>query len=142
MTLSHELFGVDPVLATVFGASVGGYANFQLGRHWVFGAGEGRMIGQALRYACVSLGCVALNALGMGFLKAWLGPDSYVLQRVFVSLVVGILWSYPAQRWLVFAVRSPHARAQIPGSGHPHASELETVQSEQATSLPGAETQV
>jgi putative flippase GtrA len=141
MTLSHELFGIDPVLATVFGASCGGLANFQLGRHWVFGgARDGRVFGQALRYACVSLGCVVLNALGMGLVGLWVGPESYVLQRVIISLLVGFLWSYPAQRWLVFAARPTRARASSPEL--PHAAVVEAAQSEQVTSLPGGETQV
>jgi putative flippase GtrA len=142
MTLSHELFGVDPVLATVFGASSGGLANFQLGRHWVFGgARDGRVFGQALRYACVSLGCVVLNALGMGLLGLWAGPESYVIQRVVVSLLVGFLWSYPAQRWLVFAVR-PATSTRASSPEHPRAAVAEAAQSEQVTSLPGGETQV
>jgi putative flippase GtrA len=142
MTLSHELFGIDPVLATVFGATCGGLANFQLGRNWVFGgARDGRVFGQALRYACVSLGCVVLNALGMGLVRLWVGPESYVLQRVVVSLLVGVLWSYPAQRWLVFSVR-PSGRGRASSGEHPHALLGELDQSEQVTSLPGGETHV
>lgn len=142
MTLSHELFGVDPVLATVFGATCGGLANFQLGRHWVFGgARDRRVFGQALRYACVSLGCVVLNALGMGLVGLWVGPESYVLQRVIISLLVGVLWSYPAQRWLVFAAR-PTTAARASSPGHPDAAVVEVAQSEQVTSLPGGETHV
>lgn len=140
MTSSHELFGIDPVLATAVGATCGGVTNFQLGRHWVFGgARDGRVVGQALRYACVSLGCVVLNALGMGLVRIWVGPQSYVLQRVVVSLLVGFLWSYPAQRWLVFTVR-PAARAS--SAEHAPAGVLQAAQSEQVTSLPGGETQV
>jgi hypothetical protein len=104
------------------------------------GARDGRVFGQAVRYACVSLGCVVLNALGMGLVGVWVGPESYVLQRVIISLLVGFLWSYPAQRWLVFAARPTRARASSPEL--PHAAVVEAAQSEQVTSLPGGETQV
>jgi putative flippase GtrA len=105
MTLAHELFGLHPVSATVVGASVGGIINFQLGRHWVFGARQGAVFWQALRYAAVSFGCVLLNASGMAALSAWFGSDSYLAQRAVVSLAASVAWSYPAQRWLVFNVR-------------------------------------
>jgi hypothetical protein len=64
-----------------------------------------------------------------------------VLQRVVVSVLVGILWSYPAQRWLVFAVPQK-ARVRASSPEYPHARVIDAAQSEQATSLPGGETQV
>lgn len=102
MTLCHELLGIDPVNATVLGATLGGYVSFELGRTWVFGVRDASVWSQALRYAAVSVGCVILNASGMALLDYWLSSSAYLMQRALVSLAAGVLWSYPAQRWLVF----------------------------------------
>jgi putative flippase GtrA len=107
MTLAHELCGFHPVEATVFGATLGAVVNFQLGRHWVFGARQGTVWRQAMRYAAVSLGCVILNAAGMARLVSWLGASDYLAYRVAVSLAVSVFWSFPAQRWFVFNVKTP-----------------------------------
>jgi putative flippase GtrA len=122
----------------VLGATVGAVVNFQLGRSWVFDARQGALWSQAIRYACVSLGCVVLNAIGMSLLARWMGSVSYVLHRVLVSCAVGVFFSYPAQRWLVFNVQSARP-AQAPPAERLHGSVLAD-QSEQATSLPGADT--
>lgn len=105
MTLAHEFLGISTVFATSVGATCGGIFNFTLGRSWVFGARHGAWWLQALRYAAVSFGCVVLNSIGMALLATRFGAHWYVAQRAGVSVMVSVLWSYPAQRWLVFGGR-------------------------------------
>jgi putative flippase GtrA len=101
MTLVVELLGGSAVLGTLIGASLGAVTNFQLGRHWTFGATQGPVAGQALRYALVSAGSAALNALGEHGLHDRLGLH-YLLARIVVAVLVSLLWNFPLQKRFVF----------------------------------------
>jgi putative flippase GtrA len=98
MILAVERLGVTPPAATALGATLGGVANFLLGRSWIFRAGSGAWSAQAARYALVSGGSAAWNALGVFLLH----DVPYVWARVAVSLAVSVLWNFPAQRRFVF----------------------------------------
>jgi putative flippase GtrA len=101
MTLVVELAGASAVVGTLLGASLGALTNFQLGRHWTFGATQSPVAGQALRYALVSGGSAGLNALGEHGLHDRLGLN-YLLARVLVAVLVSLLWNFPLQKRFVF----------------------------------------
>ncbi|MBI2391665.1 MAG: GtrA family protein [Deltaproteobacteria bacterium] len=94
-----ELLAAGPVLATALGAAVGGVIAFGVGRRWVFGV-EGRLSGQAARYASVWAVSVALNAAGERALLPVFG--SYLAARFVVATLVGVLWNFEMGRRWVF----------------------------------------
>jgi putative flippase GtrA len=101
MTFAVELLHLPPVAATLMGASSGAFTNFQLGRHWTFGAGDGHVAPQALRYTLVSAASAALNALGEYVVHDRLGVQ-YLAARAAVAVVVSLFWNFPLQRHFVF----------------------------------------
>jgi putative flippase GtrA len=101
MTLVVELLHRSPVVGTIAGATCGAVTNFQLGRHWTFGAARHHLAPQALRYALVSAASAALNALGEYAVHDVLGVQ-YVAARALVAVAVSIFWNFPLQRHFVF----------------------------------------
>jgi putative flippase GtrA len=101
MVLTVELLRGSPVVGTVAGASCGAFTNFQLGRHFTFGAKGDHVAPQAARYAIVSATSAALNALGEYLLHDRLGVQ-YFWARAIVAVVVSFLWNFPLQRHYVF----------------------------------------
>jgi putative flippase GtrA len=102
MSLVVDVLGGNAELGTVVGAATGALANFTLGRHWIFRRAGGRAIGQAARYALVSLASLVCNTLGEYVLHER-GGLQYQLARVVVALLVSVLWNFPMQRHFVFA---------------------------------------
>jgi CDP-diacylglycerol--glycerol-3-phosphate 3-phosphatidyltransferase len=100
-----ELGHVDPVRATLIGASCGAISNFLLGRRWVFRASDTAAIPQAARYALVAAASAALNTLGEHLVHDGVGVQ-YLLARVLVAVSVGALWNFPLHRWFVFRTES------------------------------------
>jgi putative flippase GtrA len=101
MTLAVELLHRPPVMATLAGATCGALTNFQLGRHWTFGAGDDHVAPQALRYALVSAASAALNALGEYAIHDVLAVQ-YFAARALVAVAVSLFWNFPLQRHFVF----------------------------------------
>jgi putative flippase GtrA len=96
-----EALGVSPVVATAAGATLGAVTNFVLGRVWIFRRHVGHWAAQAARYAVVSAAGAGLNAFGEHVAHDVAGLQ-YVVGRVFVSVGVSLLWSFPMQRRFVF----------------------------------------
>ena len=120
MILSVELLHLSPVAGTVVGATSGAFTNFQLGRHFTFGAWEDQVAPQALRYALISAASAGLNALGEYGVHDRLGVQ-YLWARTAVAVVVSLFWNFPLQRYFVFRAGHP----QTPGpagrdGGDPH----------------------
>ena len=92
--------------ATLLGAIAGAVVNFSLGRAWAFSARRGNLTSQAARYAVVSAGSAALNALGVFLLAPSGASHAYVLVRLLVSFAVSLLWNFPMQRGFVFRERA------------------------------------
>jgi len=110
MVLAVEWFVVDPVRATVLGASIGAMVNFGLGRQWVFQAHDGRVGPQVLRYALVSGMSLGFNTLGEHVAVGHLGTP-YLASRVAIALAVSLLWNFPMQRHFVFGPAETPCRA-------------------------------
>jgi putative flippase GtrA len=97
-----ELGHGSPVAGTALGASCGAATNFLLGRRWIFKVEGPSAFRQALRYALVAAGSLALNSLGQELLLRHLGMTSYVLTRAGVAVTVAMSWNYPLHRFFVF----------------------------------------
>ena len=96
--------GMTPAMATAVGSLFGAVISFTLGRHWVFQQAHGDIRGQALRYAFVSTLSLIFNSLGEKLFVS-LGLE-YILARVVLSVVVGMLWNFPMHRYFVFRDRA------------------------------------
>jgi len=101
MVLVVELLGRSAVVGTLAGATCGAVTNFQLGRRWIFDARHEGAAPQALRYAIVSGGSAALNALGEYVAHDVLGLY-YLAARALVAITVSFAWNFPMQRHFVF----------------------------------------
>jgi putative flippase GtrA len=113
MSLVVEWLGGNAELGTVAGAAMGAVANFLLGRHWVFrGAGGRAAVGQAARYALISLASLVGNTMGEYVLHERWGVQ-YQLARVVVAVIVSVVWNFPMQRHFVFAAE-PRPRWLVP----------------------------
>ena len=95
-------FGLKATTGTAIGAFTGAVTSFTLGRVWVFEAQEGRVHGQALRYAIVSLLSLCFYTLGEGWLVG--AGVQYIVARLILGVIVGIGWNFPMHRYFVFKV--------------------------------------
>ena len=94
--------GVYYVTAAIAGALCGGLLDFSIKKWWVFGTARRFAAGEAFRYAMVS----GLSALLFGA-AVYAFVDGMRLRMplavVAASIVVGIVWNYPLQRFFVFS---------------------------------------
>ena len=96
-----EMLHVWYVISVATGAAAGAITNFLINRHWSFEATHGPWHSQALRYTLVSLGSLLLNTGGTWAVTE-LARVPYGFSVVAVSVVVGFVYNYPAQRHFVF----------------------------------------
>jgi putative flippase GtrA len=120
-----SLLHLSPVWGTVVGALCGAVTSFTLGRQWVFGAHDGDLVAQALRYAIVSAASLAGNSVGEWFVVRH--GINYVAGRVAISIVVGMAWNFPMHRYFVFRA-APPAPLHPPVEAESAAPTLERVQ--------------
>ena len=104
MVMLVELAHLQPVVATVVGASCGAVTNFLINRTFTYQAREGRVREQAWRFVLVSGASLGLNALGEYTFHNVFGLQ-YMLARVITSIIVSNGWNYPMLRFFVFSVR-------------------------------------
>lgn len=115
-----EVFHIWFLTASVAGTIIGGITNFLVNRNWVFDArNEKQFEGdenelpffgekahhvsiQAFRYSLVWTGNLALNAAGVYLLTHYMSV-SYMISKVFVSLLVGFTYNYVLQKRFVFS---------------------------------------
>lgn len=101
-----ELLGAPPPIATLVSAALGGLTNFVVSRRWAFHQlHQGSASGQAFRYALVCAGGALLNACLLRIaLLLVAGP--YVVARVFISILVSGIYTYPLHTRFVFRARA------------------------------------
>jgi putative flippase GtrA len=116
-----EAFQVYFLTASVLGTITGGLVNFLVNRNWVFDAKDkhedigisqdlsyiyhekNKPVGiQAFRYGLVWTGNLGLNAAGV-YLLTHYGGISYMISKIFVSVVVGFSYNYLLQKRFVFS---------------------------------------
>ena len=96
-----ELAGVHALPASIEGSVCGGIINFVINRLWVFNGNQHKTTVQMLRYAMVWVGSLSLNASGYWLLIHFTGLY-YVLSKLLVSILVGVLFNYVLQKRFVF----------------------------------------
>ena len=94
--------GIAVLPATVTGTIAGGIINFLTGRHWVFRAGDKRVVNQFWKYALVWCGNLVLNAGGT-YVFAHEAGLHYTVSKAGTSILVAFLYNYPLQKNFVFS---------------------------------------
>ena len=94
-------FGQLAVIATFFGATIGGIVHFFIGRFWSFRADHVPIRRQAARFFIICVSSISLNMLGVYFVHDLLHVY-FPIARLGVSFFVGFFFNFPAQRWYVF----------------------------------------
>lgn len=98
--------GVQVAVAAFSGAAAGAVVNFALNKYIAF-RDRSRISGrQLLRFGLVAVATAMLMALAMQLVAVKLGVP-YLLAKLLCAAVVFSVWTYPAQRRLVF--RRAHA---------------------------------
>lgn len=96
-----ELAGVHALPASIEGSVFGGIINFFVNRLWVFTGNQHKTQVQMARYALVWVGSMILNASGY-YLLIHFTSLYYVLSKLLVSILVGVLFNYFLQKRFVF----------------------------------------
>jgi putative flippase GtrA len=91
-----------PMLGAAFVAALGGaIVHFALSKYVAFRDRSPIALGQTLRFAVMALGAALLTALTMQLFAVSL-QIPYALAKLPSSTLVFAIWTYPAQRYLVF----------------------------------------
>jgi len=93
-------FGV--ILGSGTCTTVGGIANFLIGRNWVFGSKQGKIQNQAVKYFIVWFGNLVLTTSGVYLVTHYFQLSNYVLPKILVSAVIGVPYNYLMQKKFVF----------------------------------------
>ncbi len=102
LALCAEILGLDPVLSTFIGAIAGGTVAFLLGRNWTFLNKEGKISSQGVKFFIVVGGSILLNTFGMYIATQYFSLGHYMIARIIVSVVIGVCYNFPMQRYFVF----------------------------------------
>jgi putative flippase GtrA len=96
-----ELTGIRIILASAEGTLSGGIINFIINRSWVFREGDKKTQVQIFRYTLVWAGNLVLNISGMYVITHFTSLN-YVISKIFISVLVGVLYNYFLQKRFVF----------------------------------------
>ena len=96
-----ELLQIWYVISNACGAFTGAIVSFWLGRNWAFKRQSKNWIGQAFRYALVSLASMGLNTYGVYFLTETFDIQ-YIVSKTIVAIIVGICFNFFLFRYFVF----------------------------------------
>lgn len=108
LVLLHGVLNV-PVAAAAFGASAaGGVTNFVMNKYLAFHDHSKITKRQLARFGGVALVTACMLALLMQIIAVWLGVQ-YIVAKLICAAIVFVVWTYPAQRRLVF--KRPHTAA-------------------------------
>jgi putative flippase GtrA len=99
--------GARVPVAAFCGAAVGAIVNFALNKYLAFRDRSRITARQLVRFGLVAVATAMLMALAMQLVAVMLGVP-YLLAKVICAAVVFAVWTYPAQRRLVFR-RAAHA---------------------------------
>ncbi|MCK9401990.1 MAG: GtrA family protein [Chitinophagaceae bacterium] len=99
--LLKEWVGFWYLLASILGTISGGIVNFKLNRSWVFSTSDHRIYFQAIKYLLVWIGNLVLVSGGV-FLLTNYGGFTYLISKITVSVMIGVLYNYVLQKKFVF----------------------------------------
>lgn len=98
--------GARVPVAAFCGATAGAVMNFVINKYFAFRDRSPLSARQIARFAGVAVGTALLMALAMWLVAVQLGVP-YLLAKLLCAAAVFAVWTYPAQRRLVF--RAAHA---------------------------------
>ncbi len=101
MIFLTEIIHLWYLISVFFGAFTGGTVAFVLGRNWAFVCKNGNLWRQALRYLLIWGSNIVLNVSGVFCLVNFCNIK-YVWAKVIIASAVGILFSFPMQRYFVY----------------------------------------
>lgn len=104
--------GVSVPAAAFFAAGAGAVMNFLLNKYIAFRDRSRITVQQLSRFGAVAVATAMLMALSMKILAVELGVP-YILAKLICAVVVFVVWTYPAQRTLVFRGRTPAWRLDV-----------------------------
>ncbi len=92
----------NPTKSTIIGNLVGGIVAYICCKQWVFPTENTvKNILQITKFASVNVGNLALNVIGVWLFTKY-SELNYLAMRVLVGAIVFIIYSYGANKWLVF----------------------------------------
>ncbi|OJU39488.1 MAG: CDP-alcohol phosphatidyltransferase [Bacteroidales bacterium 45-6] len=110
-----KIFGLFYVYATFLGSVFGGIVNCVVNYRFTFKSSDVKMKHVAAKYLLVWVCSIFLNTYGtylvtellanFTWLREFLGhmfDDVFLVSKLFVSLLVGLLWNYNMQRFFVY----------------------------------------
>ena len=89
------------ILSSVIGFVSGGITNFSLNKKWVFKINDTKKAKRMLLYATVWIISLLTNTLVL-YLLTDFGKINYKYSKIIASLIVGVTWSFFAQKKIVF----------------------------------------
>ncbi len=104
--------GVSVPTAAFLAATAGAAVCFLMNKYVAFRDRSSVTIQQVGRFGAVAVTTAMLMALSMKILAVHLGVP-YLVAKVVCAAVVFVVWTYPAQRRLVFAPRSPASAGSL-----------------------------
>ena len=102
LVLLVEVFGVAIPIAAFCASSAGAVMNFVLNKYVAFRDRSPITLSQVVKFGAVAGATALLMALAMKLVAVELGVP-YVLAKLLCAITVFMLWTYPAQRRLVFS---------------------------------------
>jgi len=96
--------GVDVPVAAFFAAGAGAAMNFLLNKYIAFRDRSPICLKQLSRFGAVAVTTALLMALSMKVVAVELGVQ-YMLAKLLCAAVIFVVWTYPAQKKLVFRRR-------------------------------------
>jgi putative flippase GtrA len=101
LVLLHGHLHVPVAPAAFVACTAGAVANFILNKYVAFQDHSRVTAHQLGRFGGVALITAALLALSMQVVAVWLGVE-YIVAKVICAAIVFLIWTYPAQRKIVF----------------------------------------
>lgn len=99
--LCAELLHINVVASAAIGNVGGAIVNFMMGRKWVFVSDEKGIGAQALKYAVVWFGYMALATFGIYVLENYT-PLHYIFSKILVGITLAATYNYFLQKKFVF----------------------------------------
>ena len=99
--VSVQVLGAWYLAGSMIGTIAGGWANFTIGRRWVFKAGAENLHKKILKYLIVWAGNLLLVTTCV-FLLTHLAGYNYILSKALISFLIGSTYNYLMQKRFVF----------------------------------------
>ena len=108
LVLLVEVIGLSIPVAAFLASAAGAVMNFVLNKYIAFRDRSPITIQQLARFGAVAVATALLMALAMKLVAVELGVP-YVAAKLLCSVTIFMIWTYPAQRRLVFSRVRAHA---------------------------------